>query len=72
MENETQGWEPDGRLIPSARVRRYLYGIAVVVIPCLVAVGVVTDEVAAHIGSIAAAVLAVGTNVLAGANTPRG
>lgn len=60
-----------GRFITDPEVRRWLYGIAVAVVPLLIALGVVTE---AHGGlwiAIVGAVLAPVAPALAAANTPR-
>lgn len=52
--------------------RAWVYSIAIAVIPLLTVLGVLTDDIAGHVMLIIAAVLGVGTNTLARANTPPG
>jgi hypothetical protein len=49
-------------------IRKHIYSIAMAVVPLLVTLGVITDDVAAHVLNIIAAVLAVGATALARAN----
>lgn len=51
-------------------IRRLIYGIIAAVVPLLVMLGTLTDEVAQHIMNIAAAVLAIGGSALAISNVP--
>lgn len=59
------------RWIPSPELRLWIYGVILAVVPLLVLLGIVTEEVGGHIVLIAAAVLSVGANALALANIPR-
>ena len=52
----------------SANTRKWIYDICMAVIPLLVILGVWTSEVAGQVMLIAAAVLGVGSNLLARAN----
>ena len=58
----------DGNWVSSVRVRQWLYGIAAAVVPLLVLLGLVADEVGQAILTVVAAVLAVGSSALAGVN----
>lgn len=58
----------EGTLVPSVQVRKWLYGIASAVVPLLVLLGLVADDVAQAILTVAAAALAVGSSALAGVN----
>jgi hypothetical protein len=49
-------------------IRRHIYSVAIAVVPLLVTLGVLTGDVAGHVLNIVAAVLAVGSSVLARAN----
>jgi hypothetical protein len=49
-------------------VRRHIYTIAIAFVPLLVTLGVIAEDVASHVLNIFAAVLAVGSSVLARAN----
>lgn len=51
-------------------IRRLIYGIIAAVVPLLVMLGTLTDEVAQQIMNIAAAVLAIGGSALAISNVP--
>ena len=59
---------PD-ELIPQ-RTRAWIYRVAAAVVPLLVLLGVLADDVAQHVLLIAAAVLAVGEGTLAAVHTP--
>lgn len=52
----------------SASTRRWIYDICMAVIPLLVILGVLNNEVAGQVMLIVAAVLGTGTNLLARAN----
>lgn len=52
----------------SANTRKWIYDICMAVIPLLVILGVLSTEVAGQVMLIAAAVLGVGSNLLARAN----
>jgi hypothetical protein len=52
----------------SANTRKWIYDVAMAVIPLLVILGVLNTEVAGQVMLIAAAVLGTGTNLLARAN----
>lgn len=49
-------------------IRKHIYSVAIAVVPLLVTLGLLTSEVASHVLSIVAAVLAVGAASLARAN----
>lgn len=49
-------------------IRKHIYSVTIAVVPLLVTLGVLTSEVAAHVLSIVAALLAVGAASLARAN----
>lgn len=51
-------------------LRRWIYGVIAAVVPLLVMVGTLTDEVAQQVMNITAAVLAVGGSALAISNVP--
>lgn len=51
-------------------VRRWIYGVIAAIVPLLVMIGSLTDEVAQQIMNITAAVLAVGGSALAISNVP--
>lgn len=53
-------------------IRRWIYGVIAAVVPLLVMVGTLTDEVAQQVMNIAAAVLTVGGSALAISNVPKG
>lgn len=55
--------------MPNERTRAYIYRVVTAVIPLLIILGVVSNEVAGAVLGIAAAVLAVGSTGLASANT---
>lgn len=63
--------EVPNKWIPSPELRLWFYRVAGAVVPLLIALGFLTGEIAQLVLNIVAAVLAVGTPVLAGANTPR-
>jgi hypothetical protein len=56
--------------IKNPTARNYIYGIAAATVPLLVATGLITGDIAAHILNIAAAILATGVMALASKNTP--
>lgn len=49
-------------------IRKYIYTIAIAVVPLLVTLGALTPDVASHLLNVLAAVLAVGASALARAN----
>lgn len=51
------------------RTRAYLYRVATAVVPLLIALGVITEDVASHALFATAAVLAIGEGTLASLNT---
>ena len=55
-------------LIHNPRTRKYLYGVLAAVVPLLIVLDILTEEVAGHVLLIAAAVLGVGGPALAVAN----
>ncbi|PPG39484.1 hypothetical protein [Pseudoclavibacter sp. RFBA6] len=63
--------EVPGRFIPSPTTRRWLYAVAVAVVPLLVTLGAVTPDVAGHVLTIAGAVFGLAVPALAVANTPK-
>ena len=58
------------RIILDPKIRAYIYGVSIPLIALLVGLGVVTDGTAGLILNLVAAVLGVGTSILAVANTP--
>ena len=58
-------------MIQNPETRRWIYGVIATVVPLLVTLGTLTDEVAAQLLNILAAVLAVGGSTLAIANVPK-
>lgn len=60
------------RVITSPATRRYIYGVAVAVVPLLVGLGIVEDGTAGLALQVVGALLAMGTAGLAAANTPEG
>ncbi|MEW1813286.1 hypothetical protein AB0284_21595 [Pseudarthrobacter phenanthrenivorans] len=59
------------RWIPDPIIRKYLYGVVLAMIPVLVAFGFISPEQVQLWLNLAAAVLGLGTTVLATANTPK-
>lgn len=55
-----------GKWITNPKTRKYLYSIAVVAVPLLVTLGVITEEIAPQVVAIVAAILGFG---LASVNT---
>lgn len=53
----------------SPTTRKWIYNVAVAVVPLLVVLGVITNDIAGQVLIIAGAVLGLGTNLLASANT---
>ena len=53
-----------------AHVRKWIYGIIATTVPLLISLGYLTNEVAAQILNIAAAVLTIGGSALAIKNVP--
>lgn len=49
-------------------IRKSIYSVAIAVVPLLVTLGVLADDVASHVLNIIAALLAVGSATLARAN----
>lgn len=52
-------------------VRSWIYNVSIAVIPLLVALGVLTDDVAGHVALIVAAVLGMGSNAIARVNVSK-
>lgn len=46
--------------MPKARTRRYIYGVAMAAVPLLVAIGVVSDDLAPLVVAMAGAILVPG------------
>jgi hypothetical protein len=59
------------RWIPDPTIRKYLYGVVLAMIPVLVAFGLISPDQVQLWLNLAAAVLGLGTTVLAAANTPK-
>lgn len=57
-------------MIQNPETRRWIYGIIAALVPLLVTLGTLTDEVAGQLLNILAAVLTVGGSTLAIANVP--
>jgi hypothetical protein len=53
------------------KVRTYIYGVIVTLVPLLVAIDIFTAEIAGHVLNITAALLSVGGSALALANVPK-
>jgi hypothetical protein len=51
-------------------VRKWIYGIVAATVPLLISLGTITGELGTQILNVAAAVLAVGSSVLAIKNVP--
>jgi len=51
-------------------VRKWIYGIVAATVPLLISLGTITNELGTQILNVAAAVLAVGSSVLAIKNVP--
>lgn len=58
----------DGVWVAHERTRRWLYGIAAALVPLLITLDVLTQDIADGVLSVIAAVLAVGSSALAGVN----
>ena len=58
----------DGVWVARESTRRWLYGIAAALVPVLITLDVLTQDLADGILSVVAAVLAVGSSALAGVN----
>jgi hypothetical protein len=63
--------ETPNRWIPDPTIRKYLYGVVLAMIPVLVAFGLISPDQVQLWLNLAAAVLGLGTTVLAAANTPK-
>jgi hypothetical protein len=61
---------PSDKYIPAA-ARLWLYRVAVALLPILIVTGVVTADLGGYLLVAVAAVLGIGVNTLAAANTPR-
>ena len=59
-----------GRFIKSAEARKYIYAVAIALIPLLVAYGIISEDNVDSITILIGAVLGLGTTALAVANTP--
>jgi hypothetical protein len=51
-------------------VRKWIYGIVAATVPLLISLGTITNELGTQILNVAAAVLAIGSSVLAIKNVP--
>lgn len=58
-------------MIQNPETRRWIYGIVAALVPLLVTLGTLTDDVARQLLNILAAVLTVGSSTLAIANVPQ-
>jgi len=58
-------------MIQNPETRRWIYGIVAALVPLLVTLGTLTDDVASQLLNILAAVLTVGSSSLAIANVPQ-
>lgn len=68
-DENTEAGPSVGRWITDPATRAWLYNVAIAATPLLVALGVLTDEVAGHVLAIAGAVLGTTGLALARANT---